>query len=147
MPMNAEAEALDQLIRQIRRAFQDLRVFGDDLHADDGITSAMRAVMEFCGERGPETVPAIARERNVSRQHIQIIADGLVDRGLAELRDNPRHRRSRLLALTRRGEDVFQDIRRREAQELQVLADGLSEQDVSAAAATLAALRSLLVRR
>lgn len=51
----------------------------------------------------PRTVAAVGRRMGLSRQAVQRVADVLVDRGLAELRPNPAHRRAKLLAVTEAG--------------------------------------------
>lgn len=51
----------------------------------------------------PRTVADVARLMGMFRQGVQRIADVLVDRGLAEYRDNPAHRRAKLLACTESG--------------------------------------------
>lgn len=51
----------------------------------------------------PLPVAAIARDMGITRQAVQRTADVLVDRGLAEYRDNPAHRRAKLVALTDTG--------------------------------------------
>ncbi len=51
----------------------------------------------------PRTVADIGRRMGMTRQGVQRIADLLVDRGLAEYRPNPAHRRSNLLACTEAG--------------------------------------------
>ena len=53
--------------------------------------------------RDPLPVAAIGREMGITRQSVQRIADLLVGRGLAEYRDNPAHRRAKLLAPTEEG--------------------------------------------
>jgi DNA-binding MarR family transcriptional regulator len=52
---------------------------------------------------GPLPVAGIAREMGLTRQSVQRIADILVARGLAEYRDNPAHRRAKLLVPTGAG--------------------------------------------
>ena len=51
----------------------------------------------------PRTVAEIARRMGMTRQGVQRVADLLVDRGLAEYRDNLAHRRAKLLACTEAG--------------------------------------------
>lgn len=51
----------------------------------------------------PRTVADIGRRMEMARQGVQRIADLLVDRGLAEYRPNPAHRRAKLLACTEAG--------------------------------------------
>ncbi|MGI8413350.1 MAG: MarR family winged helix-turn-helix transcriptional regulator [Solirubrobacteraceae bacterium] len=51
----------------------------------------------------PRTVAEIARRMGMTRQGVQRVADLLVERGLAEYRANPAHRRAKLLACTEAG--------------------------------------------
>lgn len=51
----------------------------------------------------PRTVADVARLMGMTRQGVQRVADLLVDRGLAEYRHNPAHRRAKLLACTEAG--------------------------------------------
>ena len=51
----------------------------------------------------PRTVAGIARRMGMTRQGVQRVADLLVERGLAEYRPNPAHRRAKLLACTEAG--------------------------------------------
>jgi DNA-binding MarR family transcriptional regulator len=51
----------------------------------------------------PRTVAEIGRRMGMTRQGVQRVADLLVERGLAEYRPNPAHRRAKLLACTEAG--------------------------------------------
>lgn len=51
----------------------------------------------------PRSVAEIARRMGMTRQGVQRVADLLVERELAEYRDNPAHRRAKLLACTEAG--------------------------------------------
>jgi DNA-binding MarR family transcriptional regulator len=51
----------------------------------------------------PHSVSEIGRLMGMTRQGVQRVADQLVDRGLAEFRPNPAHRRAHLLACTNGG--------------------------------------------
>ena len=51
----------------------------------------------------PRTVAEVSRRMGVTRQGVLRIADLLVERGLAEYRANPAHRRAQLLACTEAG--------------------------------------------
>lgn len=145
--MTPEAERLDSLIVEVRTAFHRLKAVSDQMHRDLGITAAMRAVMETVADDGPMTVPQIARARGVSRQHIQTSVDSLAATGLVGLKENPAHRRSPLVVLTRRGKSVFREIRRRERAVLEALAGGLPARRITAARATLQTLNARLQPR
>ncbi|WP_280463457.1 MarR family winged helix-turn-helix transcriptional regulator [Nocardia carnea] len=58
----------------------------------------------------PLPVAGIARTMGVTRQSVQRIADLLVDRGLAEYRPNPAHRRAKLVAVTAAGQAAIDRI-------------------------------------
>ena len=135
---------LNQLIGQIRRAFQDLKTYVDRLHVDSGVNASMRAVLEYLGDDGAASVPQIARDKNVSRQHIQIIADRLREDGLVRLRDNPAHKRSALIAMTARGRTAFQRIRVKEQVVLQELGRRLDPRQLAAAVTVIGQLRDQL---
>lgn len=51
----------------------------------------------------PRSVSEVARRMGMTRQGVQRVADLLVERGLAEYRPNPAHRRAKLLACTEAG--------------------------------------------
>jgi DNA-binding MarR family transcriptional regulator len=51
----------------------------------------------------PRSVAEVGRRMGMTRQGVQRVADLLVERGLAEYRPNPTHRRAKLLACTEAG--------------------------------------------
>ncbi|MGL5861407.1 MAG: MarR family winged helix-turn-helix transcriptional regulator [Phycicoccus sp.] len=53
--------------------------------------------------RDPLPVAGVARAMGLTRQSVQRIADLLVDRGLAQYRENPAHRRAKLVEPTEAG--------------------------------------------
>lgn len=79
-----------------------LRGYGEAIAGTVGQSQARWQVMSAASGR-PHTVPQIARALGVTRQNVQRIADLLVAEGAAEYRDNPDHRASPHLILTRRG--------------------------------------------
>jgi DNA-binding MarR family transcriptional regulator len=117
---------------------------GERLHANERITIAMRAVLEFLVLRGPATVPQIARGRYVTRQHIQELVNALLERRLVEMADNPAHRRSRLTRLTPLGEETIERIRRREQRIYRKLDLGVRPIDLERAERTLRRVRNVL---
>jgi DNA-binding MarR family transcriptional regulator len=74
------------------------------------LTAADRAIMEFLYANAKLSVPAIASRYQVSRQHVQLTVNRLLERRLVTTRDNPRHRRSPLVELTRSGKALFERI-------------------------------------
>ncbi|UGT58952.1 MarR family winged helix-turn-helix transcriptional regulator [Nocardia asteroides] len=74
----------------------------EKLAAPAGLTAAWWQVL---GAVLPEPLPVagIARAMGITRQSVQRIADLLVGKGLAEYRENPAHRRAKLVAVTDEG--------------------------------------------
>jgi len=58
----------------------------------------------------PLPVSEISRRFGVTRQSVQPVADLLVERGLAEYRPNPAHRRAKLVAITDEGRAAVRRI-------------------------------------
>jgi len=139
--MDEHDQLLYQLIVEIRGAFHELAALSDVMNADVGITAAMRAVIETLHESGAQTVPQIALAKNVSRQHIQVLTDALAEKLLIRFQANPGHKRSKLLALSPAGEQVFSDIRRREAAALAELTKNFENRALFSTIATVAELR------
>jgi DNA-binding MarR family transcriptional regulator len=86
-----------------------LREHGEAIAATVGQTQARWQVMSAASAR-PQTVPQIARVLGVTRQNVQRIADLLVAEGAAEYRDNPDHRVSPHLILTKGGRTALERI-------------------------------------
>ncbi|MEV0028686.1 MarR family transcriptional regulator [Nocardia sp. NPDC050793] len=93
----------------------------EELAKPAGLTAAWWQVLGAV-LREPLPVAGIARAMGITRQSVQRIADLLVDKGLAEYRPNPAHRRAKLVAPTEEGYAAVRRIHPRHA----VLADRLA---------------------
>jgi DNA-binding MarR family transcriptional regulator len=113
----------------------------DQIYDDEGRGAARRGILRGIVRYGPQTVPAMARARGVSRQHVQEVIDAMLEDGLVERTPNPRHRRSLLVSATPRGEAL---VRRMDETDDRVLAGAcgpLSTRDLEITARTLRAMR------
>ena len=135
--MNTQTETLTQMIREVRTCFNLLRTLSEKLNADLGIQPSMRAIMESLSRNVPRTVPDLAQERGTSRQHVQKVINGLLDQDLVRSEENPEHKRSVLYLLTPKGEQVFTEIRQREAAPMRSLSESLSQADIHTVAEVL----------
>ena len=79
---------------------------------------------------GPLTVPQIAQMRPTSRQRMQRLADELAADGLVAFIDNPKHRRSRLVRLTRKGDIRYQRLSARFLAIASTMGGDLSEPEI-----------------
>jgi DNA-binding MarR family transcriptional regulator len=135
-------EALDELLDEVRLLWHRLVQVGEKVHAGERITLGMRAVLEFLVREGATTVPGIARRRHVTRQHIQALVNGLLEQKLVELLENPAHRRSPLVGLTREGRRTIGRMKAREKRLLARQEFGVSRGELRRATETLRALRT-----
>ncbi len=135
--MTTREEALTAVIRNVRTCFNQLKRLSEQLNEDLGINPSMRAVMEALFRKSPQTVPDIAKGRGVTRQHVQMIMNSLLDDELVETQSNPAHRRSVLYSLTRKGRIAFDEILGREAEPLRRIAAVVPADDLELVAAAL----------
>jgi DNA-binding MarR family transcriptional regulator len=142
--MSANPAELTALITLVRRCFQRLRRTGAALHADLGVNTSMRAVLESLSSGKPQSVPQIAASKDVSRQHIQQIVDALLEKELVAALPNPRHRRSPVITLTPEGRKLFARIREREETLLAELASNFPAHELVAGQVALRRLHDNL---
>lgn len=118
---------------------------GDEMTRDLGLTSARWQVLGAIGNE-PKTVAAAARQMGLTRQNVQRIADWLVESGIAEFVDNPNHRRAKLVALTKQGVALRQQLGRRQARWANTTGTHFAASELTAAADVLKRLRKALER-
>ena len=124
----------------IRRLFRAMAQFADRYLQAHGLSAADRAVLEFLYPEYELSVPEIATRYQVSRQHVQVTVNALLEDGFLESRPNPRHKRSPLFALTRVGRELFGRMRTAETELLDVLFAGVPMDDIECTRQTLEAM-------
>lgn len=92
----------------------------------------------------PLTVASVARSMGLTRQSVQRLADVLVGEGLCEYRENPAHRRAKLLAPTARGWKAIERIHPIQVAWADRVGAKLGERELKAVNTTLDALLSTL---
>ena len=81
---------------------------------DSGLTVRTRAVLEILYTDGDMTVPDIAQKLEIKRQYVQLMVNEAFADGLTSKSDNPRHKRSTLVALTDNGRRLIEEVVQRE---------------------------------
>ncbi|MFF0889910.1 MarR family winged helix-turn-helix transcriptional regulator [Streptomyces sp. NPDC003456] len=115
----------------------------EELARPAGLTAAWWQVLgAVLGE--PLPVSGIARAMGITRQSVQRVADLLVERGLAEYRPNPAHRRAKLLAPTGEGRAAVARIDPGHAGFADRLAEAFGEAELARAVALLERLSEVL---
>ncbi|MBF8186582.1 MarR family transcriptional regulator, partial [Nonomuraea sp. K274] len=107
--MSEPAELLSGLALGAFRLNGQFLQVAEELARPAGMTAAWWQVLGAVLHE-PLPVAGIARVMGMSRQGVQRIADLLVERGLAEYRPNPAHRRAKLLQPTATGRESIAKI-------------------------------------
>lgn len=130
MSNTADSQALVPIIiADVYELAGRFREYGEAIAQTVGQTQARWQVMSAASAE-PHTVPQIARVLGVTRQNVQRIADLLVAEGSAEYRNNPDHRASPHLILTKRGRAAFEQLMKAASGYHARLARKLSSSDV-----------------
>ena len=100
--MTPEQRLLSGVAKTVFRLNGQFLAVGEALARPAGLTAAWWQVLGAVLDE-PRSVADIARKVGVTRQSVQRVADLLVERGLAEYRPNPAHRRAKLVCPTDQG--------------------------------------------
>lgn len=140
--------ALSALFLDIFRANALLVASGDDLVAPLGLTSARWQVLGTVAMAPtPQPVAHIARDMGLARQSVQRLVNELADAGLVDLKDNPHHKRAKLICLSEAGRRSFDAIHKLQRPWVDGLAEGLETEKIAIAAEVLQSLRARLEQR
>jgi DNA-binding MarR family transcriptional regulator len=104
------------------------------------VSSGRMALLRSLALRGPRNLSELARERSVSRQGVQRLAEALEAEGLARSTPDPRNARAKRLELTEAGLVAYRALAQREARALNARAAGLAPADLQTAARIVRAL-------
>jgi DNA-binding MarR family transcriptional regulator len=107
---SSKGEATADLMLEVAQFFFRLRAVGQKTGLITNWGAGAFGFMRTLAVIGPITVPQIAKMRPTSRQRMQRLADELAAEGLVEFIDNPRHRRSKLVRLTRKGHARYREL-------------------------------------
>ena len=135
-----KGEAFADLTFEVAAMFFCMRAAGERL----GLVSKVGGTLGFMRTlalEGPVTVPELARLRPTSRQRMQQLADELVEEGLIEFVDNPNHRKSKLMRLTRKGEARYRAMLKQLYEMGAAISSDVGEGDLRKAVALIRDLR------
>lgn len=139
----AHGAAISDLIVTSFRAHGRVLRAGDALGRDLKLTATRWQVMGAIADT-PRTVAQIARYFELARQSVQWVVTALVKQGLLELTENPDHKRAKLVRLTERGKDVYDEMQDRQARWANALATELSLEQIRISEFVLGKLRDAL---
>jgi DNA-binding MarR family transcriptional regulator len=125
-----QGEAVADLMLEVAQFFFRIRALGQRSGLITSWGGGAFGLLRSLALIGPLTVPQIAEMRPTSRQRMQRLADELAAEGLVEFIDNPSHRRSKLVRLTRKGEARYRELNARFLTIAASMGAELSEADI-----------------
>jgi DNA-binding MarR family transcriptional regulator len=128
--VGSRAEAIAELMLEVAQCFFRMRAVGQKTGLITSWGGGAFGFMRSLALLGPLTVPQVAQMRPTSRQRMQRLADELAAEGLVEFIDNPKHLRSKLVQLTRKGEARYGELNARLVEIASTMGGALSEADV-----------------
>ena len=128
--VSSKGEAIADLMLEVAQFFFRIRAVGQRTGLITGWGGGAFGFMRSLALLGPLTVPHIARMRPTSRQRMQRLADELAAEGLVEFLDNPKHRSSKLVRLTRKGYARYRELSARFLAIAATMGIDLSEADI-----------------
>ena len=108
--VDSKAEAVAELMLEVAQCFFRIRALGQKTGLITSWGGGAFGFMRSLVLLGPLTVPQIAEMRPTSRQRMQRLADELAAEGLVKFIDNPKHRRSKLVQLTAKGDARYREL-------------------------------------
>ncbi len=128
--VDGKAEAVAELMLEVAQCFFRIRAVGQKTGLITSWGGGAFGFMRSLALLGPLTVPQIAQMRPTSRQRMQRLADELAAEGLVEFIENPKHRRSKLVRLTPKGDARYRKMDARFLSIASTLGAALSEADI-----------------
>ncbi len=128
-----EADNLYRLIWMSRPLMQAAEAAVEQGLDGSGLTVRTRAVLEILLAHDAATVPEIAQNLEIKRQYVQVMVNETLAENLTCKRDNPRHKRSTIIALTDKGRALIEDVVQREKSLVASLAAELDAGDINTA--------------
>jgi len=128
--VDSKAEAVAELMLEVAQCFFRIRAVGQKTGLITSWGGGAFGFMRSLALLGPLSVPQIAQMRPTSRQRMQRLADELAAAGHVRFIENPRHRRSKLVQLTPKGDARYRVLNAQLLSIASTMVVALSEVDV-----------------
>lgn len=145
MLSEGKRETLNALIDELFQLNGRVLAKGDELSAIHGLTGARWQVLAALHlEERPLTVAQIARRMGLQRQSVQRLSDILAEQGILAYRENPDHKRAKLVDFTEKGRTVFAQMDEIQLAWANTITTDFSVEELEAAASVLRRLKDKL---
>lgn len=107
-------QVLHDLFKEVFALHSALSKIMDRVHEKAGFSTSQKKILQRLNHLGPVTVPDIAASLGVSRQFVQTVCNDLLMLGFLKFKDNPRHKRSKIVSPTDQGLAAFRNAQQKE---------------------------------
>ncbi len=147
MKRSNQGELLTDIILKVFHVNGSLNLAGDSMTSEFGLSSARWKVLgAIAGSSRKLSVPDIAAKMGLSRQAVQRLVDEMNKGNLVNFAENPNHRRSKHVILTRKGEKTYDQITQKQIPWVNSLSESMSETDLKTTLRTLSYLGQVLIK-
>ena len=144
MKKNADGETLHNLFKALHGASKAIESIEESVHQSCGLTGGQAKNLSHLILDGSMTISDLAYKRGVSRQSVQVAVSTLIDHGYVCLKDNPRHKKAKLVHVTESGLAQFFTAQETEHKILQNLFPDISIEDSEVAIHVLHIIRETI---
>ncbi len=142
MQRSREGELFTEIVLAVFKLGGLLIAEGDELTKDLRLSSARWKVLgALANSDVPMTVPQIAYSMGQTRQSVQRLTDLMAKAGILEYRNNPHHKRAKLVALSSKGKKIFDLLEQKQIPWANSNSAGISASDMEV---TVSVLRKMV---
>jgi DNA-binding MarR family transcriptional regulator len=144
LPPDALADRLAEVYLVVGPLYRKVSRVVEHAQPVMGMSVGVRAVLDQLRRGGDLTVPQMARDQDLSRQFVQRMVNDAREAGWVKLVDNPAHRRSSLVHLTRAGAQAIGAVTNREHELLRQVGGDLTGAEIDATVRVLTQMLAAL---
>ncbi len=138
MPVTTKSDIFTEIVLEIFKLGGTLVAEGDRITSEYALTSARWKVLGAISLAGrPQTVPQIARTIGLTRQGVQRQVDVMRRDGLLEFRENPEHKRAKLISLSKLGKEAYAKLDQKQKKWARSNTHQMSKEELEAALSVL----------
>ncbi len=142
MKHTQEGKQFTDIVLEIFKLNGLLILEGDKLTNEQGLTSARWKILGAISLSPiPMTVPQIARNMGQTRQAVQRLVNEMGGDGLLSFKNNPHHKKAKLLVLTLKGRSTYEQLVQKQIPWANTIADRVSSSELQL---TLSVLKRLI---
>ncbi len=138
MKHTPQAEQFTDIVLQVFKLNGQLILEGDKLSNELGLSSARWKVLGAISlSQAPMTVAQIAKNMGLTRQAVQRLANNLKEDGLLSFKNNPHHKRAKLIVLTKKGMNTYEKLKQKQIPWANSIATKISFSDLEITSSVL----------